>query len=61
MDNWLQNAVFDCECPSCHGAVSLDRSAVDGGLGYCPTCGCVIDTRDLREVLHQAEWEIGCA
>ncbi|MBC7545715.1 MAG: hypothetical protein H7338_23540 [Candidatus Sericytochromatia bacterium] len=54
---WLQEAVFDCECPDCHGAMSLDRATIDGGLGNCPVCGCGIDTRDLREALHQAEWE----
>jgi transcription initiation factor IIE alpha subunit len=57
MKNWLLNAVIDCECPACHGAVSLDRAAIDGGLGYCPTCGSAVDTRELREVMHQAEWE----
>ena len=58
MQDWSQDAIFDCECPKCRGALSLDRQTIDGGLASCPVCGCGVDTRDLREALHQAAWEL---
>jgi len=57
VQNWLDSAVFDCECSGCHGVLSLDRQTIDMGIGACPMCGQDIDMRDLGEVLRQAERE----
>lgn len=57
LSKWLSEAVFDFECASCRGGLSLDRQTIDSGLAICPACGAVADTADFREMLCLAEWE----
>lgn len=51
----LQPMLFDLECPSCHGAVTLNEAAVAAGYGQCPTCGFSIECGDLTALLTAAD------